>query len=79
MSSNSNLDDLLKLASSKLGTSPEALKKNLEKGNVNDAISNMRPADAAKLQQILKNPALAKELLSTPQAQQLLRKLTEGK
>lgn len=33
---------------------------------------NMRPQDFAKLKQVLNNPALARRILATPQAQQLL-------
>lgn len=80
MSSKLNeMDVLLQLASNKLGTTPEALKQKLESGDLSDAISKMQPSDASKLQKILQNPALTKELLSTPQAQQLFNKLTKGK
>ena len=73
------LQEMLKKASQKLGTDPATLQKQLENGSVDDAIKHLQPADTAKLQSILNNPALTKQLLSSPQAKQLLQKLTEKK
>jgi hypothetical protein len=39
----------------------------------------MSPADSAKFQQAVKNPALIEKLMSTPQAKALYNKLTGGK
>lgn len=73
------LNDLLKMAGQKLGKDPQQLKQQLQNGKVENAINNLKPADAAKLRQILQNPQLAEQLLSTPQARQLFKKLTGEK
>jgi len=37
----------------------------------------MKPQDAKRFQEILNNPALAKQLLNTPGAQKLIRRFAE--
>lgn len=73
--SEQQLNQLLQAASKKMGTTPAELKKKLETNNVQDTLKNMNPNDAAKVQQILANPALAKQLLGSPQAQAILKNL----
>lgn len=73
--SDQQINELLQKASEKMGTTPDELKRKLEGQNINDALKNMNPNDAAKVQQVLANPALAQQLLNSPQAQVLLKKL----
>lgn len=77
--SQKNLDALLALASKKLGTSPEELRKSLENGNLSNALKGMSASDNAALQQALSNPKLAEKLLSTSQAQEMFKKITNDK
>lgn len=73
------LQGLLNTVSKKIGIPPEQLKKELEDGKFDSALSAMNPAESAKFQQAVKNPALIEKLMSTPQAKALYNKLTGGK
>ena len=70
------LGALLKIASAKLGTTPEVLEAQLRDGTFDKALANMKGGDAAKLRAALSDPNTAKKILSTPQARALYRKLS---
>lgn len=70
---------LLENAGKKMGANPEILKQQLKNGNVNDIIGSMPPDKAAKINKILSNPKAIEEIMNTPQAQELLKKLKGGK
>ena len=72
----SKADGLLKAVSKKLGVPPEELKKQLEAGKFDAALSNMSKGDAEKFNMALKNPKLIEKFISTPQAQALYNKLS---
>lgn len=76
--SNDRLDNLVNTASKHLNTSPEDLKKAAQNGNIQKLLNNMSPSQAAQLQRILSDENAAKKLLSTPQAQALLRGLQKN-
>lgn len=77
---NSNqLNGLLNVVSKKIGVPPEQLRKELESGKFDSAISAMNKSDAMKFQQAVKNPAIIEKMMSTPQAQALYKKLSGGK
>lgn len=71
--------ELLNVVSKKLGVPPETLRKQLEEGKFDAALNNMGKKDADKLRQVMNNPKLVEKIISTPQAQALYKKLTEGK
>ena len=73
------LDALLKMASQKVGTTPDNLKNQLESGQFQNLTKNMKPADAEKFKQLVGNQQMMEQLMSTPQAQELYKKLTEEK
>lgn len=73
------LQGLLNTVSKKIGVPPEQLRKELEEGKFDSALSAMNPSESAKFQQAVKNPALIEKLMSTPQAKALYNKLTGGK
>ncbi|MEG0899115.1 MAG: hypothetical protein RSD67_00020 [Oscillospiraceae bacterium] len=73
------LNNLLNIAGKKLGTDPNQLRKNLESGKMNDVIKNMSPAQAAKINQLMSNPKALELMLNTPQARELLKRLSGGK
>ncbi|MBQ3138116.1 MAG: hypothetical protein IJB68_01210 [Ruminococcus sp.] len=73
------LQGLLNTVSKKIGVAPEQLRKELEEGKFDSALSAMNQQEAAKFQQAVKNPALIEKLMSTPQAKALYNKLTGGK
>ncbi|MEI3542594.1 MAG: hypothetical protein V8P98_07350 [Acutalibacteraceae bacterium] len=76
---NQNFENLLKSVSDKLGKSPEELKKASETGNIENLLGNLRPNDAQKIQKILSDKNAANKILSTPQAQSLIKKLLGDK
>ena len=76
---NPNFENLLKSESDKLGKSPEELKKASETGNIENLLGNLRPNDAQKIQKILSDKNAANKILSTPQAQSLIKKLLGDK
>lgn len=73
------LQGLLNAVSKKVGVPPEQLRKELEAGKFDRALSAMNPAESAKFQQVMKNPKLIEKLMSTPQAKALYNKLSGGK
>ncbi len=66
---------MLKNVSAKMGISPSELQKQLESGKINELTKGLSQDDAQRLANALSNPALAKKILSTPQAQEILNKL----
>ncbi len=66
---------MLKKASQKLGTSPENLKKVAEEKNINHLLKNISAKESQKIEKTLSNKEELSKLLSTPKAQQLLKKL----
>jgi len=73
--SDRQLETLLKLAGKRLGTDPEVLKKALKNGSAEDLAGR---TGNETLKKALSDPKLAAELLRSPQAKALLKKLTEG-
>lgn len=72
------LDNLINKASKHLNSSPDDLKKAAQSGNMQKLLSSMSPSQAAQLEKILSDENAAKKLLSTPQAQALLRGLQKN-
>ena len=72
------LDRLVNTASKHLNTSPDELKNAAQSGNMQKLFSQMSPSQAQQLQKILSDENAAKKLLSTPQAQALLRGLSKN-
>lgn len=70
------LNGLLEAVSKKIGVSPDKLKKELEAGKFDSAISAMSKSDAAKFNQAVNNPKMIEKMMSTPQAQALYKKLS---
>ena len=71
--------ELLNSASQRLGQSPDRLKQALQNGVVKSMLQNMTPQQAKKIEGILNDPAATQKLLSTPQAQMLLKRFMGGK
>ncbi len=74
-----SLDAMLKKASEQLGTSSEKLKSAASSGKINDLLKNLGPKETQKITNILSNKEAASKLLSTPKAQQLLKKFLGDK
>lgn len=76
--SDDRLENLVNTTSKHLNTSPEELKNAAQSGNMQKLFSQMSPTQAQQLQKILSDEDAAKKLLSTPQAQALLRRLSKN-
>ena len=71
-----DLEKLLAMAGKKVGTDPAVLKQQLNSGRYDTIFEKLSPEDAGRMQQFVKNPQLAQQLLKSPEAQQLIQKLT---
>ena len=74
-----NFENLLNSVADKLGKSPDELKKASQSGNVANLLGNLKPDDAQKIQKVLSDKNAANKILSTPQAQSLIKKLLGDK
>ncbi|MDE6834510.1 MAG: hypothetical protein K2J39_09755 [Ruminococcus sp.] len=70
------VNGLLEAVSKKIGVPAEKLRKELEAGKFDSAISAMNKNDANKFQQAVNNPKIIEKMMSTPQAQALYKKLS---
>lgn len=77
--SNNKLEALLKITAQRLGSTPEALKQAAQNGDLSKMLGNAGQAESAAMQKILSDPEAAKKLLSSPQAQALLKMFQSGK
>ena len=76
---NSRLEALLKLTAQRMGSTPEALKQAAQNGDLSQVMGSMTSGENQAMQKVLSDPEAAKKLLSTPQAQALLKMLQGGK
>lgn len=67
------LEDLLRQAAQRLGTTPQALRQAAQRGDLSHLGGGGPQAEA--LQKVLADPQAAQKLLSTPQAKKLLELL----
>ena len=70
------VNGLLEAVSKKIGVPADKLRKELEAGKFDSALSAMNKNDATKFQQAMNNPKLIEKMMSTPQAQALYKKLS---
>ena len=77
LASNRQLQALLQYASKKLGTTPEKLVKTVNQGNLSSLTSGMSPGEAAKVQSLMSDQKKAEQLISSPEAKQLIQKILE--
>lgn len=69
------LQAMLKLAASRLNTTPENLRAAIENGSLDQITVQSANPQAEQLKKILNDPQAAKKLLSGPAAQQLFKAL----
>lgn len=72
---NPNIENLLSAVSSRLGKTPEELQKATQSGDIANILSNLNEKDASKIQNVLSDKDAANKLLSSPQAQSLIKKM----
>jgi len=70
---NNQLENLLKTAAARLGTTPEELKRAAQNGDLSRAMGNANSQDAAAMNKVLSDPDAAKKLMSSEQAQKLMK------
>ena len=73
----SQLDAMLKMAGQKLGRDPQALKEQLEKGNLDQLGINAQQQQ--QIGQLLKNTQALSQFLEQPQIKQMLNQLMKGR
>lgn len=73
------IQDILNSLSQRLGENPDKLKANIQNGDMSKMLNNMDKKQADKIQEILNDKEKTEKLLSTPQAQALLKKLMGDK
>lgn len=73
------LDAMIRSVASQLGADPDSIRNSVESGSPNDLLKKLNAKDAAMLQQALSNKETTARILASPQAQEILRKLTERK
>lgn len=73
------LNALLNAAAKTTGTDVDTMKSAVESGNIGGLLGSLRPEDSEKVQKILSDKSAAEKLLSTPQAQEIIKKLLGGK
>lgn len=73
------LNILLQALSSRLGTNPKELKSAAEQGNINNLLKGLHPDDAEKIQKVLSDKDAAQKILSSAQAQKLMKKFLGDK
>ncbi len=72
------MDALLSMASKKMGTSSDDLKKTIQSGNIEKLTQGMNKQDSDKLKQVLNNQELTQKIMNSPEAQDLRRKFSNG-
>lgn len=75
MANNEQMNSLIEMLSQRLNAEPEQVKDALEKGKLDKVLMNMDQKQASKISAILSDPEQSKKVLSTPQAQALIKKL----
>ena len=72
---NANMEKMIELVSRKLGIPKEKLKASLEKGSIEDMLSDMKKEDAEKLKSVMNNSAAKEKLLRSSEAEQIMKKM----
>ncbi len=72
-----DIEKLIALASKKTGADPQKMKEQIQSGKLDKMLENTGVSQN-DVSQLLSNPELAKQFLSTPQAMQIIKKLLEG-
>lgn len=72
---NEKVENLLNKVSQYLGKNTNEIKNAAQSGDIAKTLSNLNPEDSEKIQKVLTDKNLATKLLSTPQAQKLIKDL----
>ncbi len=75
MANNEQINSMINQLSLRLNADSTQVKEALQKGNLDKVLMNMDEKQAQKISRILSDPEESKKVLSTPQAQALIKKL----
>lgn len=75
MANNEQINSLINQLSQRLNADSTQVKEALERGNLDKVLMNMDQKQAQKISDILSDPEQSKKVLSTPQAQAIIKKL----
>ena len=73
------LNELLNMASQKLNTNPQRLRQAAQNCELEKLFSSLSPQQQKRLTRLMNDRQAAEQALNSPQAQQLLRNLTQDK
>lgn len=76
---NAQLNNLINTLSDRLGSDPEKLKSAAKNGNISELMKNLNSKESEKLQKALSDKDTASKILSSPQAQKLIKNLLGDK
>ncbi|MEE1185993.1 MAG: hypothetical protein UHN02_01235 [Acutalibacteraceae bacterium] len=80
MSMNSNqFDKILNAASKKSGADKQSIKKAIQTGDFNNVLNKLNPTDKNQIEKIMNDKEVLEKIFNSPQAQQLIKQLNEGK
>ena len=71
-------NQLLQLLARKTGRDPAQMQQQLSQGNTAGLLEGMNPDARAAAEKVLADPALAAQLLQSPQVRELLQRLMGG-
>nr|WP_317413431.1 hypothetical protein [uncultured Solibaculum sp.] len=77
--SSEKLNELLGMASKKLNTNPQRLRQAAQNGELEKLFSSLSPQQQKRLTRLMNDRQAAEQALNSPQAQQILRNLTQEK
>ncbi len=75
MANNEQINSMIDQLSQRLNADSKDVRAALEKGNLDKVLQNMNHTQAEKISKILSDPEESKKVLSSPQAQALIKKL----
>lgn len=75
MANNEQINSMIDQLSQRLNADSKDVRAALEKGNLDKVLQNMNHSQAEKISRILSDPEESKKVLSSPQAQALIKKL----
>ncbi len=71
------LNMMLKAVSSKLGTTPDALRNQLQSGKFDPSKTSLSSEEAKKVDGILGDNSKLEKIMNSPQAKELMKKFSE--
>jgi hypothetical protein len=77
--SQQQMENLLKIAGKKLGKDPEALREQLERGELDQMISGLKPETQSKITELANNPKAVEALLGGGRLGEILANFTNKK